>query len=831
MRAWTLAFSLGLILCGFVPRVPAFVFIAGALAGGVLLHVHRLGRLPGAFLLGCGWLLLYAHQSLAALWPERLEGVDVWAEGIVWSLPQQTERSLRFEFHIEHVCEHGNPADCDLAALPEAGQTVLINLYQPLPIAPGQRWRLQLRLQRPHGFANPGGFDYEAWLMQNGIRATGYVREHRGNVLVAQTARRAFTQLRHALVAKIDAVEGLRYPHLIRALTLGDHYGISDDEWELFRQTGTNHLIVISGMHVALIALLLYRLGWWLATRWTRLLLVCPAPQVAAGFALLGAWCYSGLAGLSLPVQRAFVMAAVLFAGRLLRRQTSSVDALCLALALILALDPLAPQNAGFWLSYCAVAVLLLILRPDNTATHPGNGEGNGRDGRNERKERNERRGNTGADDNCHVAHVEHDTGTGSSGGGKWRAAAWKWLARGSRVLWLEWRTQWFVSLGLLPILLLFFQQISPLAPLVNMPAIPYVGILIVPLALCAVALLWIWPAVAEPLLRLTDWLLHGYMLGLAGWVQTMPLDLVTLPALPLPALVLLCGATLAALFLRQAAIRFAATLLVPLLFIAWPQPQLAEGALHVAVLDTGQGLAVVVGTRGHQLLYDTGPYFSSRFDAGSDVVVPYLRQRNIHRLDTVIVSHADGDHAGGLPGVAAAYPDARYLGSAPEEFPLPGAACTAGQQWNWDGVDFRMLHPDRPGYERNDSSCVLQITSGNSSVLLPGDIERASERHLLAQRVLQPVTLLIAPHHGSASSSTVDFVATTHPQVVVYASGYRNRFGHPRADVRARYVRAGSAEYLTSRSGAVEFELDAGGLKAVHERRRERRRFWGWPL
>lgn len=817
MRAWTLAFSLGLILCGFVPRVPAFVLIAGALAGGVLLHVHRLGRLPGAFLLGCGWLLLYAHQSLAALWPERLEGVDVWAEGIVWSLPQQTERSLRFEFHIERVCEHRNPAGCDFAALPEAGQTALINLYQPLPIAPGQRWRLQLRLQRPHGFANPGGFDYEAWLVQNGIRATGYVREHRGNVQVAQTALRAFTQLRHALVTRIDAVEGLRYPHLLRALTLGDHYGISDDEWELFRQTGTNHLIVISGMHVALIALLLYRLGWWLATRWTGLLLVCPAPQVAAAFALLGAWCYSGLAGLSLPVQRAFVMAAVLFAGRLLRRQTSSIDALCLALALVLALDPLAPQNAGFWLSYCAVAVLLLTLRPDHAATDTGN----------DSNDSNESRGDNNG---CRVAYVDHDTGTDSRGG-KLRAAACKWLAHGRRALWLEWRTQWLVFLGLLPVLLLFFQQISPLAPLINMPAIPYVGILVVPLALFAVALLWLWPPAAEPLLRLTDWLLHGYMLGLESWVAAMPLDLITLPALPLPALVLLCGAIFAALFLPQAAIRLGAVLFVPLLFIAWPRPQLAEGGLRVAVLDTGQGLAVVVSTRGHHLLYDTGPYFSSRFDAGSDVVVPYLRQRNVRRLDTVIVSHADGDHAGGLPGVAAAYPHARYLGSAPGEFPLPGEACMAGQQWNWDGVDFRMLHPDLPGYERNDSSCVLQVTSGNSIVLLPGDIERASERHLLAQGALQPATLLIAPHHGSASSSTVDFVAATHPQAVVYASGYRNRFGHPRADVRARYARAGSAEYLTSRSGAVEFELDASGLKAVHERRRERRRFWAWPL
>lgn len=777
MRAWTLAFSIALILCGFTPVVPAFAFVVGLLAAGLLLQFKASARLPGAFLLGCGWLLLYAHNSLSALWPETLEGVDVWTQGIVWSLPQQTERSLRFEFQIEKLCTDPVLADCDFSAL---NRKVLINLYQPLAIEPGQRWQLQLRLQRPHGFANPGGFDYEAWLMQNGIRATGYVRENGGNALLVQTGQRQFTQWRHALATRIDAVGGLGYPHLIRALTLGDHYGIADDEWELFRQTGTNHLIVISGMHVALIALVLYRLGWWLATRWTRLLLHWPAPQVAAGFALLGAWLYSGMAGLSLPVQRAFVMAAVLFAGRLLRRQTSSLDSLCLALALILALDPLAPQNAGFWLSYCAVAVLLLTLQ------RPASQQGDEGD---------------------------------------------NWCRRVGRRVMLEWRTQWLVFVGLVPVLLLFFQQVSPLSPLINLPAIPYVGILVVPLALCAVSLLPLWPALAGLLLRLTDWLLQGYMLGLQGFVALTPFDLVTLPSLPAPAVLLLCLAILCMLFLRRPALRVAAFLVLPIVLFAWPRERLDEGTVRVAVLDVGQGLAVVVSTRNHHLLYDTGPYFSARFDAGSDVVVPYLRHRNIRRLDTVIVSHADGDHAGGLAGVAAAYPDARYLGSAPERFPLAGETCRAGEEWHWDGVEFRILHPERAGYSTNDSSCVLEIASGNSRILLPGDIERGAERRLLGNGSLRATTLLVAPHHGSASSSTSAFVAATAPQAIVYASGYRNRFGHPRAEVRARYARAGSSEYLTARSGAVEFDIDAGGIRAVRERRREQRRFWAWPL
>ncbi len=700
MRAWTLAFSSGLILCGFVPRVPAFAFVCGLLVlGSSLQGFRRWPRLIGAFVLGCGWLLLYAHHSVNALWPEDLEGVDVWTRGTVWSLPQQTERSLRVEFRVESLCVQEGLAACDFAALPAIDKNVLINLYQPLPVAPGERWQLQLRLRRPHGFANLGGFDYEAWLMQHGISATEYVRENPGNLLLEEdTGLRLFTRLRAAVVRRLAAVEGLDYPHLVRALTIGDGAAISEAEWELFRATGASHLIVISGAHVALIALLLYRLGWWLATRWPPLLLRWPAPQIAALFALLGVWCYSGLAGFSLPVQRAFVMAAVLFAGRLLRRETSPVDALCLALALILLLDPLASQNAGFWLSYCAVAVLLFTTRPaDNTAVGP-------------------------------VTTKPAKAGV---------------VGRTLAVTRLEWRTQWLVFLGLMPILLVFFQQLSPLAPLINLPAIPYIGLLVVPLALAAVALLWVWPAAARVVLKLTDRLLAWYMQTLEGYVALTPFDLVTLPALSVFAMGVLCLLVLCGLFVPSHKPRLIALTLLPLPFL-WPQERLPEGMVRVAVLDVGQGLAVVVSTRNHHLLYDTGPYFSSRFDAGTDIVVPYLRHRNIRALDTVIVSHADNDHAGGLSGVAAVFPEAQYLGSAPEAFPLAGEFCRAGRRWRWDGVDFALVHPDRAGNERNDASCVLLVTTGTQALLLPGDIERGAEQRLLRSGTLPRVALLL---------------------------------------------------------------------------------------
>lgn len=780
MRSWTIAFSLGVIVCGFVPQVPGYPLILLFGCATLLLYRWPWLRLVVAFLLGCCWVLLHARVSLDARWPEALANADVVAEGSVASLPQPTERGQRVVFVIDRLCVLEQAA-CDSVPLPAAALTTLINIYEPLVLVPGQRWQWQLRLRPPRGFANPGGFDYEAWLLQQGINATGYLRPHPDNrLLQPDSGTSRFNRLRHAIATRIDAAADgtLLYPHLIRALAIGDHYGISDTEWQLFRDTGTSHLIVISGMHVALIAWVLYQLARWSLSRSAWLVLRVPAPQMAAVAALAGAWIYTGLAGFSLPVQRAFVMAAVLLAGRLLRRQTTSMNALCLALALILLLDPLAPQNAGFWLSYCAVAILLLTPSPARPLP-------------------------------------AEDMGV----------RFWlRWLGQ-------EWRTQWGVFIGLVPILLLFFQQLSPLAPLVNMPAIPWIGLLVVPLCLVGTALMWLWPAAALVPLRCADFLLDIFMRLLALSVREAPVALLQLPALPLPLMLLLVSSTVLVLLAPRRWQRLAALAALPLLLL-WPGQKLPAGRVRVAVLDTGQGLAVVVSTRNHHLLYDTGPWFSPRFDAGSDVVVPYLRHRNIRRLDRVIVSHADADHAGGLPGVVMAWPQAHYSGAEPATFPAAARAtrCEAGQGWQWDGVRFELLHPGAGRYSRNNGSCVLRIRIGQQTVLLPGDIERVVEHQLLQAGLDGPLALLVAPHHGSTTSSSPAFVAALRPQVVVHASGFQNRFNHPAPTVQARYARSGSHQYLTAYGGAITVDLGPEGLESVEQWRLVRRRFWSAP-
>jgi competence protein ComEC len=657
-----------------------------------------------------------------------------------------------------------------------------LTLYQPQLIEPGQRWRWKLRLRPPHGFANPGGFDYEAWLLEHHIAATGYVREiPTTEPLQAPATRRLFEQTRLHFIRFIEAAHDgeLRYPHLLRALTVGDGSAISDAEWQLFADTGTTHLLVISGSHVALICLWLFAIGYWLSSRSAALVLRIPASSCAALLALPGAWMYTGLAGFSLPALRALVMAALVLLAVLQRRHCSAVNNLCLALALILMFDPLAAQNPGFWLSFAAVAVLLHAGSPVFT-----------------------------------VSALEQPR----------HARLRKVLHNLGHFMVLQWK----LSLALLPILLLYFQQTSLLAPLVNLLTIPLIGWLIVPLALVGLITGLAWPWAGGMLLVLSDWLLHGCLWILHQSTTLLPVNTLILPALSLAGMLLLVATTVCAIWLRQRRQRFIALALLPLSFLL-RAPALPAGSVRVTVLDVGQGLAVLVSTRQHHMLYDTGPHYSSRFDAGSDVVLPAVRSHNISRLDTVVVSHADADHAGGLAGIVEAFPQAHYLGPATGIFPaeVSRAPCREGDSWQWDGVMFRFLHPDERSYDDNNGSCVLLIEAGGRRLLLPGDIERRVEPRLLRSYPDLRADVVVAPHHGSRSSSSFAFVRQLDPTYVVFSSGYQNRFNHPAPEVVARYQAQGSQGYQTARSGAVTFLVSPEGALSMTEQRLVRRRFW----
>jgi len=268
--------------------------------------------------------------------------------------------------------------------------------------------------------------------------------------------------------------------------------------------------------------------------------------------------------------------------------------------------------------------------------------------------------------------------------------------------------------------------------------------------------------------------------------------------------------------------------LFLPLLWPPLPRP--ATGAFRAWVLDVGQGLSVVVRTRYHVLVYDAGARYPSGFDLGAAVVAPSLHALGIDRLNLLMISHADNDHAGGAAAVAAAFPRARRYAGEVEKMALPMKQCLAGQAWVWDGVRFRVLNPISPAPSRrdNDRSCVLLVEGGGGRMLLPGDIGKRIEPRVAAAVELGMAPVLLVPHHGSLTSSSAGFIAALRPRLAIVSAGWRNRFGHPRPQVLQRYAEAGVPVLNTALRGAIEVDFPASGPARVAATWRQRRpRYW----
>lgn len=765
MRSWMIAFSAGIVLAGWTPQLPQWHWIVLLSLFSVLLHCSPKLRLAAAALGGVCWFLWWAHFTLQALWPDAPQADEVLVQGTIWSLPQATEQGWRFTFLLDTQCAENLVTNCVKA---RSNRKLMLSVYQPLVLMPGQRWQFLLRLHRPHGFSNPGGFDYEAWLLQQDISASGYVRESSLNRLLASgNTRPWFHRLRYKLLQQLQQYQAhWQHTALLRALTLGDKSAISAEQWLLFASMGLNHLMVISGLHIALVAAVMFRCGAALARVSSTLLLRFTAPRMAAVLSALAALCYAGLAGFTLPALRALVMVLVYLSGIVLRRQTHSVSALGLALLLVLLLDPLAPQSAGFWLSFVAVSILLL---------------------------------------------------QGS------KAATTRLQA-----LWQVLRVQLLLCIGMLPVMLIFFQQSSALAPLVNLLAIPFVGMLVVPLALLGLLLLPLLPTLGIWVLNLCDLLLAGFMWALQYLHEVFPAALLSLSPPPTPVLVLVIVLIAVMLWLRHKLWLLLCITAIGLL-LRYPRATLPYGELELSVLDVGQGLAIVVTTAHQDLLYDTGPRYSASFDAGSDVVLPALRSTAVRQVDRVLVSHADLDHAGGLAAIEAAYPRAIYSGSDTSIFSAAVSYQSCSKQhWEIDGSSFTVLHPLTGTYSTNNGSCVLLIETGGIRILLPGDIERPVELEILERYPDLHADILIAPHHGSNSSSSSAFIKALQPRYVVYSAGYQNRFHHPAEKIIRRYERAGVRAFNTAYTGALTFHIAAAsGIVNVSEYRREHPRFW----
>jgi len=750
-----LAFALGVWLLQHSAVLPAPSLLAVLGVVGLVLcwPRRRLALLLGVALLGFVWAGGFAHWRLADALPAEGEGRDIEVVGVVAGLPQQFERGVRFVFAPDssaalvpsriqlswyrHIAAPDDEAGDEEAVAPGA---------LPLPRA-GERWRFVVRLKRPHGSLNPHSFDWEGWLFERNIRATGYVRKSAINERL-DAGTFSVASLREATRTRIQrSLPEQPYAGVLTALAVGDQQAITPELWRLFAATGITHLMSISGLHVTLIGVLVGGLTLALWRRHARLPLLWPAQKAAAVAAFGGAFAYALLAGFGVPAQRTLYMLGVVLAALLSARQLAVSTVLAAALLLVLLLDPWAVLSAGFWLSFGAVALLFYVAQGRLGARH--------------------------------------------------------WLAD-----WL--RAQWAVTLGLMPLLLALFQQFSLVSPFANALAIPLVSLAITPLTLLGSlpGFAWALELAHALLVPLMDFLRLTTQWPGALWQQHAPLPW----SVPLA---LLGVAWL--LLPRGFPARWAGVLLFLPLFLMTPERP-APGAVWVRVLDVGQGQAIHVQTAAHDLMFDSGPSYGTQADAGSRILVPYLRAAGVGRLDKLIVSHADSDHAGGADSLLAAVPTRAVE-----------RRCTDGAAWKWDGVRFRVLHPHETDYtdkkSTNALSCVLKIDSPHGSVLIPGDVEGAAEHELLARHgdALQ-ADILIAPHHGGKKTSSPEFVAAVGARDVVFPVGYRNRFGHPHPDILARY--ADARIYRTDRDGAVMLKLGAGGT-ATERERVSRPRYW----
>jgi competence protein ComEC len=631
--------------------------------------------------------------------------------------------------------------------------------------APCSRWRLLLRLKRPRGMLDPGAADSERSALERGIHAVGYVRDDSGNRQLARGW--CVDGVRDAIARRIAGyVQDTRDAALLRALAVGDTRGLRPADWAVARGNGVSHLIAISGFHVGMAAVFGVALVWALYQLWPRLALRLPRPQAQAAVALVVATAYTALAGFGLPTVRTLLMIAVVALSRGSRRGHRGPHALALALLLILMVDPLAVLSAGFWLSFVGVALLMLCLQV--------RGQG-------------------------------------------WRGFVHE-LSAG----------QLLMTVSLLPLTLWFFGQASLVGALSNLIAVPLVSFVIVPCALLGTLLLGVCPPLAGPVWWLAARLMHGQW-WLLEVMASWPGAHWYLPSVHAGALAL---AMLGALWLflpRGIPQRWLGALLfLPLLLPRLPLP--ADGGFQVWVLDVGQGLSVVVRTREHVLVYDAGARYRSGFDLGDAVVVPSLHALGMDRVDLLMVSHADNDHAGGVQALAAAFPRARRYSGEPARMPVPMQACLAGQRWRWDGIDFRVLSPAMASsaVDGNDRSCVLLVEGRAGSLLLTGDISRKLEPQLEVSAARGKPLVLLVPHHGSNGASSSGFITAWQPALAVVSAGWRNRFGHPRPEVMARYAHAGVAVLNTAELGAVplEFPPDAAPRPGVGWRQRQAR-YW----
>jgi competence protein ComEC len=710
--------------------------------------------------LGFAWCLSFVYAQKSWSLPPTFEGKTLEATGYIASIPVQSSELVSFLFSVKKIKLNEETYSHSGLVHLSWYKKDLSNLHV------GDRWRLNIRLKKIHSTQNPGGFDFEAWALQEGLRAKGYVIPKGNNILLESNP---FKYLLYRIREKIKNKIEHHLPKSstspwITALVVGERHNIDQENWEILRNTGTNHLMAIAGLHIGFMSGLVYFIISFFWRLSLRLPLYLPAQHVAAVGSLVMALLYSALAGFSLPTQRACIMLCAFLLTGLSRRKTFTWQAWSLALIFVLLINPLVVLTESFWLSFGAVAFIIY----------------------------------------------------GVSGRLAPEGIWWKWG-----------RLQWVISLGLIPFSLWLFQQCSVVSFLANAIAIPWVACLIVPFSLLGSATLFLSNKLGALLLISADkmlawlWVILAWFSHIEGssWYHDIPSVWVLLAAL-LCVILLLIPAGFPGRW-------FGLVGLVALVNIQPDKPK--SGEIWLTLLDVGQGLSTVIQTKEHVLVFDAGAKLSPNYDMGESIVIPFLRTQNITKVDRVVVSHGDNDHIGGVPAILKRLSVSDVKTSVPDKLAFHNVSyCMSGEAWEWDQVKFNFLYPTVDNLNKNnDSSCVLKISTGKYSILLTGDIEKYAEKMLVANQAENlSSTILIAPHHGSKTSAENSFLNLVSPQFVLFPIGYRNRYHFPHASVIKKYDELGSEKIDTVSAGAVYFKLTPDSLKYYNYRDRHRR-YW----
>ena len=707
---------------------------------------------------GFFWANLYGWSYLQSVPDESVAGQDIVVTGVIADLPIQQSRSIKFRFDIKDF-------DLDGYEGPVPNHIRLSWYYSKSVIKVGERWQFVVRIKPPSGFQNPGGFDYEAWLFQQNIQATGYIRKSPLNKRIQPAGWKSLVNTTRSKIRDfINTHSSTESASLLNALAIGYRGDMSAELWQVFIRTGTNHLIAISGLHIALIASFIWGLLRFLSK--FKVLTVYLTLRTLILLSFAAAFAYAALAGFTIPTQRALIMLGVVYLGLYFYRQINVNQSLSLALILVLIISPTSVLSVGFWLSFLAVGAIAYSII----------GRLNGRP----------------------------------------KLVTWLW-------------PQVVVIVALMPLSFYFFQQSSIVAVLSNIVAIPLVGLLILPALLLSLLLAPFLSGLSALLFNIADYALF-YLVAFLRYLSDIEFS-IWVHSEPSVLAIALAMFGLIVLFLPYGfpARVLSVFLLLPLLVnktIA-----LENGVYELHVLDVGQGLSIFIKTAQHQLLFDAGSHFSERFDIGEKVVVPFLRAKGVNELDRLMVSNGDNDHIGGAQAVLDNIETESVVGRDIQNLVHENIRlCVQGEKWQWDGVSFEILHPQHQRYrKRNNYSCVLKIDNGFNSVLIAADIEKKVEKELvIKQAKALDSNILIVPHHGSKTSSTLGFLQAVNPQIAIYSAGYLNRYHFPKEEIVKRYTDLAIMQLNTAKSGHISVIIDKKSLKDKPvSYRQQYQRYW----